>query len=65
MDWIHLAPDRDQWRGLVNTVVNLLWLYTTLVDLGQGISPSQGRYLHTEHKHRINAHPCLEWDSNS
>jgi hypothetical protein len=25
--------------------------------LGQGISPSQGRYLHTEqHKHRINAH---------
>jgi hypothetical protein len=31
--------------------------------LGWGISPSQGRYLHTEqHKHRINAyiHPCLE-----
>jgi hypothetical protein len=31
--------------------------------LGRGISPSQGRYLHTEeHKHRINAHryPCLE-----
>jgi hypothetical protein len=28
------------------------------------ISPSQGRYLHTEqHKHRIRAHryPCLEW----
>jgi hypothetical protein len=35
--------------------------------LGRGISPSQGRYLHTQqHKHRINAHkhPCLEWDSN-
>jgi hypothetical protein len=35
--------------------------------LGQGISQSQGRYLHTEqNKHRINAHrhPCLEWDSN-
>jgi hypothetical protein len=35
--------------------------------LGWGISPSQGRYLHTEQqKHRINAgrHPCLEWDSN-
>jgi hypothetical protein len=35
--------------------------------LGRGISPSQGRYLHTEqHKHRINSHryPCLEWDSN-
>jgi hypothetical protein len=31
------------------------------------ISPSQGRYLHSEqHKHRINAHrhPYLEWDSN-
>jgi hypothetical protein len=31
-----------------------------------GISPSQGRYLHTEeYKHRINAHrhSCLEWES--
>jgi hypothetical protein len=24
--------------------------------LGRVINPSQGRYLHTEHKHRINAH---------
>jgi hypothetical protein len=23
MDWIDLARDRDQWRGLVNTVINL------------------------------------------
>jgi hypothetical protein len=23
MDWINLAPDRDQWRALVNTVMNL------------------------------------------
>jgi hypothetical protein len=23
VDWIHLARDRDQWRALVNTVVNL------------------------------------------
>jgi hypothetical protein len=30
--------------------------------LGRGISPSQGRYLHTkQHEHR---HPCLEWESN-
>jgi hypothetical protein len=23
MDWIDLAPDRDQWRSLTNTVMNL------------------------------------------
>jgi hypothetical protein len=22
MNWIHLAEDRDQWRALVNTVMN-------------------------------------------
>jgi hypothetical protein len=43
-------------------------IYTQSIGLlTRGISPSQGRYLHTEQqKHRINArrHPCLEWDSN-
>jgi hypothetical protein len=24
VDWIHLAEDRDQWRAVVNTVMNLL-----------------------------------------
>jgi hypothetical protein len=24
MDWIDLARDKDQWRALVNTVINLL-----------------------------------------
>jgi hypothetical protein len=24
MDWIDLAQDRDQWKALVNTVMNLL-----------------------------------------
>jgi hypothetical protein len=35
------------------------------VRLGRRISPSQGRYLSTEHKHRINTHRhrCLELDS--
>jgi hypothetical protein len=36
-------------------------------SLNGGISPSKGRYLHTEqHKHKINAHRhlCLERDSN-
>jgi hypothetical protein len=23
MDWIHLAKNRDQWRALVNTAMNL------------------------------------------
>jgi hypothetical protein len=35
--------------------------------LGRGISPSEGRYLHTgQHKHKIKAHrpPCLKRDSN-
>jgi hypothetical protein len=43
-------------------------LFTQSVGhLGRGISPSQGRYLHTgQHEHRINAHrhPFLKWDSN-
>jgi hypothetical protein len=26
MDWIDLAQDRDQWRALVNTVMNL-WVH--------------------------------------
>jgi hypothetical protein len=55
------------------TKINSLWLYSPLLDLGclfsfviytqsvgllgQGMSPSLGRYLHTEqHKHRINTH---------
>jgi hypothetical protein len=49
----------------------LLFQFLNLYTVGRthstGISPSEGRCLHTEqHKHRINAlsHPCLEWDWN-
>jgi hypothetical protein len=27
VDWIHLAQDRNQWRALVNTVMNVPVLY--------------------------------------
>jgi hypothetical protein len=25
LDWIDIAQDRDQWRALVNTIMNLLF----------------------------------------
>jgi hypothetical protein len=46
---------------------SFLILYTDGRILGRGISPPQGRYLHTwQHKHRINAdkHPWLECGLN-
>jgi hypothetical protein len=39
---------------------SFLILYTVVRTSWTGISPSQGRYLHTERRRR----PCLEWDSN-
>jgi hypothetical protein len=29
MDWIDLAQDRDQWRALVNTIMNILIPYNS------------------------------------
>jgi hypothetical protein len=52
------------WNGLFH--ISFLILRQSVGLLGRGISPSQGRFLHTEqHKHRINAHrhPCLGWES--
>jgi hypothetical protein len=46
---------------------SFLILYTVGRTPWTRISPSQGRYLHTEqHKHRINTHrqSCLQWGSN-
>jgi hypothetical protein len=46
---------------------SVIFFTQTVGLLGQGTSPSQGRYLHTgQHKHRINAyrHPFLECGSN-
>jgi hypothetical protein len=48
-------------------LLQFLDLFRQFVRLfGRGISPLQGRYLHTgQHKHRINSHkhPCLKWES--
>jgi hypothetical protein len=52
---------------LVRFFNQFLNLYTVGRNPWMGISPSQGRYLHTgQQKNRINEHrnSCLEWNSN-
>jgi hypothetical protein len=39
VDWIHLAPDRDQWRAVVNTVMNLWEFLSYYWLLKKGSAP--------------------------
>jgi hypothetical protein len=58
--FLFIAP-RPLWTWLIFQFLNYKQL---VVLLGRGISPSQGRYLHTEqHKHRINAHTDIHASS--
>jgi hypothetical protein len=54
MDWIDLAQDTDQWRALVNTVMNAIqiscsWILSTVLFLFKTrfgdwiLSPSSGK----------------------
>jgi hypothetical protein len=46
MDWIHLAQDRNQWRGPVNTIMNLrfTFLFWGAVELSPLLLRSQLAY---------------------
>jgi hypothetical protein len=69
---IYLSVCLSVYLGLYCPLLDLgrffsfLLLYTVVGLLGRGISLSQGRYVHMEHKHRIisHRHPRLEWDPN-
>lgn len=37
VDWSHLAHDRDEWRGVVNTVVNLRLPQKVMSRCGVGV----------------------------
>jgi hypothetical protein len=54
MEWIHLAEDRDQWRALVNTVMNLLNLLTRCmtISFSRRILLLGGRIRWTGHEER-------------
>jgi hypothetical protein len=49
MDWIDLAEDRDQWRALVNTVMNL-WVPKNIIFLS---SCATGGFSRRTQLHRV------------
>jgi hypothetical protein len=56
MDWIDLAEDRDQWRGLVNTVMNLRVLHNFGKFLGSCITGSLSRRAHVHEVSKLVVH---------
>jgi hypothetical protein len=50
MDWIHLAQDRDPWRALANTVMNLRAPYNVEESLSRSAT---GGFSTTAHVHGV------------
>jgi hypothetical protein len=48
MDWIHLAKDMDQWRALVNMVMNILVSKNVAKFLTSNIAGSLSKRAHLQ-----------------
>jgi hypothetical protein len=63
--YLHSCCSHLEHRASVKRFVSLQFHGQSVGLLGQGISPSQGRYLYrTTQTQNKRKHPCLEWDSN-
>jgi hypothetical protein len=60
MEWIHLAQNREQWRAIVNAVMNL-WIIAPLSYIIRGLGPEFGlhTHTHTDTSKHICAHVCV------